>query len=177
MNPKILITGLPRSGKSTLIATLMNYFILEKNLAIHGFLTPEVKSHGQRIGFDIQDISSKEKVQFARVGTHKTLYKLGKYKVFLEGLENTIQNIQDTPLYEIDLVIIDEIGKMELFSEKFTDFIKQIFNTNLSIIATIGLKLKHSIKDHLLNLPNVKLFVLERMNFQKIYQDIISMIE
>ncbi|MFW9824071.1 MAG: nucleoside-triphosphatase [Candidatus Thorarchaeota archaeon] len=177
MIPKILITGPPRSGKSTLISKLINYFLLEKKYSIHGFLTPEVRNQGERIGFDIQDINSKEKRELARVGTYSTKFKLGKYSIFLEGLEKIIQNIESTPLDEINLMIIDEIGKMELFSKKFADFINQIFSTNLSIFATIGLKLKHPIKDHLLNLPNVKLFVLERVNFQKTYQDIISMVK
>ena len=176
MNQKIFITGPPRCGKSTLISTLIDYYTVKKKYIIYGFLTPEVKKSGNRIGFDIQDIFSKERRKFARIGNYNTPNKLGKYWIFLEGLEKIITNFETIPFQEIDIFIIDEIGKMELVSKKFQDFISSIFLSNLSIIATIGLTLKHPIKDHLLNIPNVKLFNLDRLNFQKTYQKIISML-
>jgi nucleoside-triphosphatase len=176
MNQKILITGSPRAGKSTLISKLIEYYTIKKNYIIYGFLTPEVKKSGNRIGFDIQDIFSKERMKFARIGISNTTNKLGKYGIFLEGLENIISNFETIPFHVIDLFIVDEIGKMELFSKKFQDFITKIFASKLSIIATIGLTLKHPIKDHLLNIPYVKLFNLDRLNFQKTYQKIISML-
>ncbi|MFW9988471.1 MAG: nucleoside-triphosphatase, partial [Candidatus Odinarchaeota archaeon] len=51
MTKKILITGPPRCGKSTLISKLINYYTNEKNFMIFGFLTPEVRERGNRIGF------------------------------------------------------------------------------------------------------------------------------
>jgi nucleoside-triphosphatase len=175
MNRKILITGPPRCGKSTLISKLIEYYTI-KNYSIYGFLTPEVKKSGNRIGFDIQDIFLKEREKFARIGNDNTPNKLGKYGIFLEGLEKIISNFETIILHEIDLFVVDEIGKMELFSKKFQDFITRIFASNLSILATIGLTVKHPIKDHLLNLPYVKLFNLDRSNFQKTYQKIILML-
>ena len=176
MNQKILITGPPRCGKSTLISKLIEYYTIKKNYSINGFLTPEVQKSGNRIGFDIQDISSKAREKFARIGPYNTSNKLGKYGIFLEGLEKIISNFESTQFHKIDLFIVDEIGKMELFSKKFQDFIIRIFASDLSIIATLGLTVKHPIKDHLLNLPNVKLFNLDRLNFQKTYHKIITML-
>ena len=176
MNQKIFITGLPRCGKSILISKLIEYYYFQKNYNIYGFLTPEVKKSGNRIGFDILDISSKERMKLARIGNYTTPNRLGKYRIFLEGLEKVITNLETTPLHEIELFIIDEIGKMELFSKKFQDFITRLFTSNISIIATIGLNIKHPIKDHLLNIPNVKLFTLDRHNFQRTYQKIISIL-
>ncbi|MHA2035733.1 MAG: nucleoside-triphosphatase [Promethearchaeota archaeon] len=174
MNQKILITGPPRCGKSTLISKLIEYYRVKKNYTIYGFLTPEVRKSGNRIGFDIQDIFSKGREKLARIGSYTTSHKLGKYGIFLEGLEKIISNIETIPHHDIDLLIIDEIGKMELFSKKFQDFIPNIFASNLSIIATIGLNFNHPIKTQLLNLPNINLLNLDRLNFQKVYQDIIS---
>ena len=175
MKPKILITGLPRCGKSTLISTLLEYFS-EKNYTIHGFLTPEVKEENKRIGFDIKDIYSKEHGKLARIGNYNTKYKLGKYSVFVEELEEMISKLEIIEFNKIDLLVIDEIGKMEIFSKKFQNFIKRIFTSNGTILATIGLKLKHPIKDFILNLPNVNIFNLNRQNFQKTCQEVISKI-
>ncbi|MFX0138066.1 MAG: nucleoside-triphosphatase, partial [Candidatus Hodarchaeota archaeon] len=168
MNRKILITGPPRCGKSTLISKLIKYYTNKKNYKIYGFLTPEVKEHGNRIGFDIVDIYSGEKSQLARVGPFKTKYMVGKYNVFIEQFEKYIEDALNLEGIPVDLIVIDEIGKMELFSKKFQNFIKKIFGSNISILATIGLKLKHSLKDYLLNLPSVVLLNLNRQNFHLI---------
>jgi len=175
MNTKILITGPPRCGKSTLIVKLIEYFS-KRQFTIHGFLTPEVREGSNRIGFDIEDIKSKEREKLARKGNYNTKYHLGSYCVFIESIEKIISKYEDIRFQEGDLIIIDEIGKMELFSKKFQEFIIKIFASNISIIATIGLTVKHSIKDHLLNLPGVKIFNLNIQNFHRTYQKITSMI-
>ncbi len=74
------------------------------------------------------------------------------------------------------MVIIDEIGKMELFSKKFQEFIKDIFYSDIPIIATIGQRLHHPIKDYILNIPGIKRFTLTRENQLEIFQEIIQII-
>ena len=59
MKSKFLITGPPRCGKSTLISRLIDYLL--NKYTIQGFLTPEVRKEGKRIGFDIYDIYSKKR--------------------------------------------------------------------------------------------------------------------
>ena len=175
MKSKILITGPPRCGKSTLISKLIDYYC-KRNFIIHGFLTPEVKKDTTRMGFDVEDIFSGEKARLARVGNYPTKFKLGKYKVFIEEFENIISKLANINNLKVDLICIDEIGKMELFSVKFQEWLKYLFSSNISIIATIGLKLTHPIKDFILNLPNLMLFNLTRKNFDEIFEEIISII-
>jgi len=175
MNTKILITGPPRCGKSTLIVKLIEYFS-KRQFTIHGFLTPEVREGSNRIGFDIEDIKTKEREKLARKGNYSTKYHLGSYCIFIENIEKIISKYEDIRFQEGDLIIIDEIGKMELFSKRFHNFITKIFASNISIIATIGLTIRHPIKDHLLNIPDINLFNLDRKNFEKTYQNIILMI-
>ncbi|MFX1425723.1 MAG: nucleoside-triphosphatase [Promethearchaeota archaeon] len=175
MNTKILITGPPRSGKSTLITRLIDYFS-KKQITIYGFLTPEVRKGKHRIGFDIEDISTKERKKLARINQSNSDYRLGKYSVSMIGLQWIISKMEDIRFTKEDLLIIDEIGKMELFSKKFQDFILYVFSSDLTIVATVGLKIKHPIKDHLLRMPDVNLFTLDHKNFQNIFQEIISLI-
>ena len=176
MTEKILITGPPRCGKSTLISKLIEYYNNEKNYTIRGFLTPEIRERGNRIGFNIVDIYTEKISQLARVGDFKTKYKLGKYNVFLEEFDNYIEDNLSLEGKTIDLIVIDEIGKMELFSKKFQNFIKNIFSLKISILATIGLKLSHPLKTYLLNLPSVLLLNLNKRNSQLIFEKVISLI-
>ncbi len=176
MNKKILITGPPRCGKSTLISKLIEYFIKEKNYIIYGFLTPEVRKGQERLGFDIVDINTKKSYQLARVGNIKSKYHVGKYKVFIEEFDKYLENLVDIEQKKINLIIIDEIGKMELYSEKFQMLIKKLFLSKKSIIATIGTKLHHPIQQILINLPSVELLTLNRQNYQLIFDNVISLI-
>ena len=173
MSSKILITGPPRCGKSTLISKLIDYYRM-KNYIIRGFLTPEVRKKGNRIGFDIVDIFSGEKARLARAGNNKTRYKVGKYKVFLEEFEEIITNMNLNKRDKSDLIFIDEIGKMELFSQKFQNILRTLFSSDIPILATIGLRITHPIKDFLMNLPKLLLIHLTRQNFEKIFEEIIS---
>ncbi|TXT67601.1 MAG: putative Nucleoside-triphosphatase THEP1 [Promethearchaeota archaeon] len=159
-NLKILITGPPRSGKSTLIRRILD--TLGPELFLIGFLTPEIIENGKRIGFNILDIKSSLRIPLARKGTMDSNYKLGNYNVFIETFEQyLIALIEDLSKYrkkknEKELVlIIDEIGKMELFSDFFESFIKEVFHSNRTIIATIGEKLRHPIKNLLLLIPEI----------------------
>lgn len=175
MSSKILITGPPRCGKSTLISKVIKYFS-ECNLNIYGFLTPEVREHGNRIGFDIIDIHSGKKSQLARVGNFNTKFKVGKYNIFIDEFSKFLEDTLKLEDKTVDLIVIDEIGKMELLSDSFQDFIRMIYTTDIPSIATIGLKLKHPLKNFLLNLPSVLLFELNRQNFQFIFKEVISVI-
>ncbi|MCK4370977.1 MAG: hypothetical protein KAW03_07900 [Candidatus Lokiarchaeota archaeon] len=176
MTEKILITGPPRCGKSTLISKLIEYYNNEKNYTIHGFLTPEIRERGDRIGFDIVDIYSGKISQLARVGDFKTKYKLGKYNVFIQEFDKYIEDNLSLEEKTIDLIVIDEIGRMELFSKKFQDFITNIFSLKISVLATIGLKLSHPIKTYLLNLPSVLLLNLNKRNSQLVFEKVTSLI-
>lgn len=176
MKPKILITGPPRCGKSTLISKLIEH--LSKNFKIYGFLTPEIRKENKREGFYVEDIYSKKRFPLARVGDFNTKYKLGKYSVFVHDFENYINEFLDTIKDIPDLIIcIDEIGKMELFSKKFQELVKKLFQSDDIIIATIGKKIKHPIKDYILNLSNSVLFNLTLENQEEIFKEITSIIK
>ena len=170
---KILITGPPKIGKSTLIKNLIEYF-KSQNLTVDGFLTPELRIKGKRIGFLLERIGEKEKVILAKKSNYKSKQKLGSYNVFLDDFEDFIEFLDHLKSETIDLIIIDEIGKMELFSEKFGSILKNLFTSRKSIIATIGLQINHDIKDWLLSRKEITLYTINRENRQEIFIQIVN---
>ncbi|TXT59244.1 MAG: hypothetical protein BAJALOKI3v1_1100011 [Promethearchaeota archaeon] len=162
MSQKILISGPPRSGKSTLIKKFIQY--IEKDYFIVGFFTPEIRINNKRIGFDVKAIDSNIQFPLARKGKFEDTYKLGDYSVFVEKFNNFIVEYLENRIRDIEtsndarILLIDEIGKMELFSNKFETFLRNIFQRDFSIIATIGETLSHPIKSYLMTLPNICLF-------------------
>ncbi len=176
MDKKILITGPPRCGKSTTISKLINYYTVKKNYKICGFLTPEVRERNNRIGFDIVDIFTGNRSELARVGVSKINHRVGKYNVFVDKFDEYLEKSLNLDEKSADLIVIDEIGKMELFSVKFQNFIKKIFSSKLPVLATIGLKLSHPLKNYLLNIPSVEILNLNRQNSQIIFEKVKSLL-
>lgn len=137
---KILLTGLPKSGKSTMLANL----IADINPK-HGLTSPEVKENGERVGFDLCDETGNT-APLSRVRTI-TKYPVGRYYVDLESLENFI-----VPLFKYhpnDLLFVDEIGQMQLYSERFKNLVKDYVEAPNDFIGTISQVYDHPFIDDL----------------------------
>ena len=129
MIKNILITGMPRSGKSTILNKLISEF---KHKV--GFVTNEVRENGERIGFEIET-STGDKSLLASVNL-KTNLKVSKYFVNIINLDKIIQKV--SVYANGDLLFVDEIGQMELFSEKFKGLVLNYLDSQNMCIATIS---------------------------------------
>ncbi len=174
---KFLITGPPRCGKTTLVSQIANIF-QEMDKKVLGFITKEVRSGQSRIGFKALDLNSENECWLARKTTKRTKYMVGNYNVFINEFNSFLNKIIEVISFNksIDLIIIDEIGKMELFSKKFESLISEIFNSNLPILATIGQRLKHPFKNILLQMSDVKLYELNRKNFDIVKSNLVKLL-
>ncbi|HIE34460.1 MAG TPA: NTPase [Candidatus Altiarchaeales archaeon] len=112
MRKNILLTGESGIGKTTAIKK-----ILERvDLSAGGFYTQEIRENKMRTGFKIITLDGKEGL-LAHIELN-TRYRVGKYSVNPDDLDNiAVRSILES--LNNDLIVIDEIGRMELFSEKF----------------------------------------------------------
>lgn len=129
----ILLTGRPRCGKTTLIKNIINKLPNIKKL---GFFTEEIRENNVRVGFKIITLDGQEGV-LSHV-KFKSQYKVGKYRVDIDALEDIAANSLIMARKEADLIAIDEIGKMELFSELMRLSIIEALDCTKKVIATIG---------------------------------------
>ncbi|GAB4491188.1 MAG: NTPase [Thermodesulfovibrionales bacterium] len=132
MKKNILITGLPGVGKTTLLKKLVVIF---KEFNPAGFYTEEVLEDGNRVGFEIFNLHGDGQV-FAHVKL-KSKYAVGRYKVDLKGFEKFSEEVFSNEK-KSSLYLIDEIGKMECLSRKFSKSIIEFMNSDKPFIATIA---------------------------------------
>jgi len=160
MSSKILITGLPGCGKTTLIKEL----IKGREGKFAGFLTEEIRESGARIGFEIKFTSGKSGL-LARKNLDSK-YRVGGYGVDLEQFDRLLDQ-EKMNILKSRYVIIDEIGRMELFSEKFKSLINHVLSSECLLIGTVTYK-SHPFADIIKKRDDVRLIKLERKNFAKI---------
>jgi nucleoside-triphosphatase len=163
---KILITGTPGCGKTTAIMKILEKLDC-KNVA--GFFTQEIRLNDKRLGFRWERLDG-------AIGTlaHvdiKGRFKVGKYGVDVTGFEKAIVPILDAG-QNAELFVIDEIGKMECFSEKFAAAVRRLFESDKSVIATVAKKGAGFISE-IKNYPNMQLFNLSKDNRDKTIAEIL----
>lgn len=128
MKKNILITGVPKSGKSTLIE-----LVVEKNPNKVGFLTKEILRGDQRNGFEIEIYNGK-KVMLASASV-ETDYKVSRYFVNVENLNSALSYVLS--FNHDGLLYLDEIGQMQLYSEIFKQTCLSYLNSPNICLATV----------------------------------------
>ena len=165
---KILLTGLPRSGKTTAVMQIIKNFECDK---VAGFYTQEIRQGGVRKGFSWRRLDGATGT-LAHIDI-KGPFRVGKYGVDIEGFEKAVVPILNPKVNDTKLFVIDEIGKMECFSEKFVAAIRRLFKSNKSILATVALKGSGLISE-VKNYSNTRLFNLTRHNRDKKIEEILQ---
>ena len=135
MNDKVLLTGRPGCGKTTLIKRVVN----ELARPAGGFYTEEIRERGARVGFKIVTTHGKEAV-FANVNFPATAepQRLGKYGLDLSALEKIAVVAVRAAIRARQLIVIDEIGPMEIRSVIFRDVVIEALDSGAPILATIS---------------------------------------
>ncbi len=170
MIKNIFITGPPGCGKTTLIKEILK----ELKIPTKGFFTEEIRRDGERIGFKILTLSKKEGI-FAEKGL-KSSYKVSKYGVLLKNLEEIgIKEIEEG-LKGNFLIVVDEIGKMELFSNKFRDAILKALDSENKVLGTIMLQ-ENPFCDKIKQRKDTRVFYLTRENKEKVKKEILCLFQ
>ncbi len=175
MRRTILLTGEPRTGKTTTLLKATGE-LKTKSLKIGGMITQEIRKNGTRVGFKIIDISTKKEGFLAHTNQPKGP-KIGKYTVCLEDLES----IGVTSILEAnekaDIIIIDEIGPMELCSEHFKKAVIKALHSRKIVLGTIHYRCRDPFITELKNrkdITTIEITAINRDSMPKIITQQIS---
>jgi nucleoside-triphosphatase len=134
MAARILLTGPPGCGKTTVIMRTLERL---DDIRVAGFYTAEVRKSGSRAGFDAVGLSSGQSVRLASVRSTSKI-RVGRYGVELPEFETLLDNELCRPEVEADLVVVDEIGKMECYSSVFVQTMRGLLDGPTPLLATVS---------------------------------------
>jgi len=134
MPNNLLLTGRPGVGKTTIVRKV----IVQLDGQAGGFYTEEVRERGKRVGFRIVTLDG-ETAWLARVNMPSS-FRVGRYGVDVQGLERVGVPAIRRALASRRVVIIDEIGKMELFSPAFMQVTMEVLDAWKPLVGTVMLK-------------------------------------
>ena len=173
MTKKVLLTGRPGCGKTTLIKRVVNNLPRRAG----GFYTEEIREAGARVGFKVVTLGGKEAV-FAHVDFLAAAGpdRLGKYGLDLSALERIGVGAVRRAVRTRRLVVIDEIGPMEIRSAIFRDSVTEVLDSEVPVIATIyarSLPFTDAIKSR----PDVTLIEVRLENRERLVSELSDRIQ
>ncbi|XP_028401340.1 cancer-related nucleoside-triphosphatase-like [Dendronephthya gigantea] len=134
----VVLTGLPGTGKTTLIQKACDV-LQKKGVTAQGFYTEEVRQHGKRFGFDVITLDGTRDA-LARVGepleNDRRRHRVGQYTVNLQSFERIALPALKKKSNVSCVFVIDEIGKMEMFSESFVREVRDLLNNPRTTVLT-----------------------------------------
>ena len=160
-----LLTGRPGTGKSSLIKQV----VAVVGGKAGGFYTEEVRSRGVRQGFRLVTLDGQSAI-LAHVD-FQSPYRVSKYGVDTGSLDRVGVAALRRAAEGCALVIIDEIGKMELFSAHFRETVLQIIDSGQPVLGTIMLN-PHPWADAIKRRPQVNLLTVTRTNHPQVREEL-----
>lgn len=167
MGQAYLLTGMPGTGKTSIIRQAID----QSKCNAGGFYTQEIRNVGIREGFYIVTLDGKQEI-LAHIAIDSP-FRVGKYAVDINVLEDIGVQAIYRAIENNDVIVIDEIGKMELFSSKFIQAVADALSSPKKVLGTITLK-PHPLANSIKQNPNILVTELTRRNQKQILAQILT---
>jgi nucleoside-triphosphatase len=164
--PRLLLEGRPGAGKTTAVARVVE-LVRADGGSVTGFLTRELRERGERVGFALETLDGRRGM-LAHVRVRGP--QVGRYGVALDDLERLAIPAMRA---DADVVVVDELGKMELASPGFRDAVSALFERSVAVVATVHAR-RHPFTDELKRRPCVEVLRLTRSNRNELPSTIAS---
>ena len=168
----LLITGSPGTGKTSVLLKAVDA-LKARGYSVGGVISREARVGWARVGFEILDLGSGRRGWLAHVN-QKVGPRVGKYRVNLEDLDNIGANAIVNAAENFDVVAIDEIGPMELFSEKFKKAVRKAVECGKVVVGVVHWKARDRLIEEVKNREDIEMIAVTHENRNKLHETIVE---
>jgi nucleoside-triphosphatase len=168
----LLLTGNPGVGKTTVLTKTVEALKAE-GIGVGGMISREAREGKMRVGFEILDLTSNKHGWLAHIN-QRTGPQVGKYHVNLEDLENIGATAIVEAAEKCDVIAIDEIGPMELFSQKFKQAVKQALESRKVVLAVVHAKARDQLINEVKRREDAEIFTVTLINRDSLSEELIK---
>ena len=170
MAAKVLLTGRPGCGKTTAIRKT----VAALGAIAGGFCTEEIRVEGSRVGFRVTDLHTNRHGVLAHV-SRKGAPRVGKYGVDVAEFDRIGAAALRDALHREGCIVIDEIGKMELFSSAFPQAVVEVLDSGHPVLATIA-RSRHPFLAAVRERPDVRIIELTAANRDELPRQFVELL-
>lgn len=166
------VTGSPGIGKTTILLKTAEA-LEKKGYKIGGMLSREAREKGARVGFEIIDIGTKRRGWLAHM-RQSNGPQIGKYRVNLADLESIGALAIRNAVVNAQIIIIDEIGPMELHSSAFKEAVTEALSSGKPVIGVIHERAQDSLINSMRKRDDTQIIQVTRGNRERIHSLLIE---
>jgi len=161
-NIKIGITGLPGAGKTHALIKVIEMLEAEE-IIVGGMITEPIVEDNRRVGFSVMDWRTKQKSVLAHIEI-QSKFMVGKFGVDLTTLETVGVAALMRACEEANVIVIDEVGKMEVESEKFVGAVKVALDVEKPMLLTLHKKSRNPLLQDIRRRDDVRILEVTPIN-------------
>ena len=161
-NIKIGITGLPGAGKTHALIKVIEMLEAEE-IIVGGMITEPIVEDNRRVGFSVMDWRTKQKSVLAHTEI-QSKFMVGKFGVDLTILESVGVAALMCACEEANVIVIDEVGKMEVESEKFVGAVKFALDVEKPMLLTLHKKSRNPLLQDIRRRDDVRILEVTPIN-------------
>ena len=159
---KIGITGLPGSGKTQTLLRIIQ-IVEQEGMTVGGMVTEPIIERSHRSGFTLTNWITKEHEVLAHEGL-KSRQRSGKYGVNLAALEGLGVQALEQARADADVIVIDEVGKIEVECEAFNRCVVDTLDASKSIVMTLHKKSRNPLLQDIRRRDDLRLLEVTPVN-------------
>ncbi len=170
----LFLTGRPGSGKSSIIQKIVDV-VSSQGLDICGVLCPEIRIGGKRVGFKIIELRTRQEDILAHVELTNGP-RVGKYRVNLVGVEKIVRGAMSL-IDGSDIIVIDEVGPMEVTSQAFRAFVLKSLDSTKPVLGAIHMRTQSGFIGGIKRRSDVLLLHVQPEKREEMFQRVLDIVK
>ena len=159
---KVGITGLPGAGKTQALLKVIE-MLEHEGSTVGGMITEPIREKNSRVGFEVTDWMSKSKGCLAHMQIESKVH-VGRYGVDLRMLEEVGVKAINDAVGGADIVVIDEVGKMEVESPGFISAVKGALDSSKPLVLTLHKKSRNPLLQDIRRRDDIRILEVTPIN-------------